>query len=262
MTNLDTLARLEQLAQRCTESIGNHLEAGMTEMAAASLMRQWLRQQGVTDLPHRPLAWFGERTHLSTSTATRPVTSLRPAHFPTSKKLEFSQPFALYCSLRQDNLMAEAVYCDHFGTHPGYQQLLYRTDHLKTSLLHAINRRRTLGELTQLLQRLTCTQGVELCQNSVVGNWIRPYHAAPDMGQYQQGLLGKIAQLTGSQAPAHLPAVVLSQSQNLPLASGLWVIQPWLHSGHLGAGLRSLLYIPPHGSAVWLNSPYTAIKAA
>lgn len=262
MQNLDALARLEQLARHCARNIAASLEPGMTEETAASLLRQGLRQHGVTDLPHRPLAWFGDRTRLAGAPANSGFASLRPGYFPGERKLEQRHPFALYCAVRKDGLVAEAFHCDSLGTHPGYQQLLAKTGHLKTLLLHAVNQRQPLGALTHLAHQLAQAQGLVLCDGGIAGTWLRPYHAQPESGFLQQGLLGKVVELTGNQAPAHLPDTAMSQPADLPLAPGLWVVQPWLDDGHLGAGLRSLLYISAHGKAGWLNPAFFQTRAA
>lgn len=260
--NLSDLAELERLAQRCTDSIARCLEPGMSEENAASLMRQWLRQHGVDDALHRPLAWFGERTRLPAHAARASLTRLRPSHFPSHAKLESGQAFTLYCAPRAGELVAEAMHCGSMGSHPAYQQLQLKVAHLKALLLQAVNQQQSLADLTQLVEQLAQAQGTHLCQQGIGGNWIRPYSATPELGQQHQGLMEKVVDLTGNQAPAHLPAATCPQAPEQALSPGLWVIQPWLDNGKLGAGLRALLYIAPQGKACWLNLPLTQTKAA
>nr|UVT38071.1 hypothetical protein MERC5_00033 [uncultured bacterium] len=260
--NLTDLAELERLAQRCTDSIAQCLEPGMTEEAVASLMRQWLRQHGVSDALHRPLAWFGERTRLPALPSRPSLTRLRPVYFPTSAKLEAGQAFTLYCAPRAGELVAEAVRCGSLGSHPGYQQLQLKVAHIKALLLQAVNQQQSLTELTQLMEQLAQAQNASLCQSGIGGSWIRPYSSSPELGQNHQGLMEKVVDLTGNQAPAHLPDSPLHLSTDAPLTPGLWIIQPWLDSGSLGAGMRALLYIAPQGKACWLNLPHTQTKAA
>lgn len=260
--NLSELAELEHLAQACTDSIARCLEPGMSEEAAASLMRQWLRQHGVDDALHRPLAWFGERTHLAVQPTPSARTRLRPAYFPTSSKLQTGQAFTLYCAPRSGDLVAEAMHCNSLGSHPAYQQLQLKVAHLKALLLQAINQQQSLAELNRLMQQLALAQSTRLGQNGIGGDWIRPYSSRPDLGQNHQGLLEKVVDFTGNQAPAHLPTSLVDAAIDAPLAPGLWVIQPWLDNGQLGAGMRSLLYIAPQGKAAWLNLSHTHTKAA
>lgn len=252
--NLSELNALEQLAQACTHAIAQCLEPGMSEETAASLMRQWLHEHGCEHSGHRCLAWFGDRTHQASTMPAGVGTRLRPAHFPTRKRLEAGAAFALYCAPKTSQLLAESLYCDSAGLNPCYQQLRFQVGHLKHLLIRAINAGQTLDELTRLMQQLAQAQGTQLCLQGATGGWIRPYRYAPNTGTPHHGLLEKVVDLTGNQAPAHLPAADTSLAGSLSLTTGLWIIQPWLDDGYQAAGLRELLYIGADGRASWLGT--------
>lgn len=252
--NLSELNALEQLAQACTHAIAQCLEPGMSEDTAASLMHQWLHEHGCEQSGHRCLAWFGERTHQASLVSPSARARLRPAHFPTHTRLEAGAAFTLYCAPKTPQLMAESLYCDSAGLNPAYQQLRFKVGHLKHLLIRAINAGQTLEELTQLMQQLAQAQGTQLCLQGATGGWIRPYSHSPNTGNPHHGLLEKVVDLTGNQAPAHLPAADTSLAVDSRLTTGLWVIQPWLDDGYQAAGLRELLYIGHDGRASWLGA--------
>ncbi len=262
--NIHQLAELEMLAQQCTQSIAACLQPGMSEETAASLMRQWLHEHGLESTLHRPLAWFGERTASAMLPQKNSLAHLRPNYFPTQTKLQEGQPFVLYCALRSGDQVevAESFHCNSLDTHHGYQQLCLKLSHLKTLVMRAINEQQTLRELNELVAHLAQTQGVNLQQQAISDDWVRPYSDQPNMGQTHRGLVHKVVSFTGNNAPAHLPSAAIEQAFDEPLGAGIWVVQPWILSGNLGAGSRDLLYIDEQGQASWLTDIHQQTQAA
>lgn len=228
----------------------------MTEEAAVDLMQQWLRQHGIKQHAHQPLAWFGDRLTLASHPPHNPSLWSRPDYLPSDTKLEKDQAFALYCAPQLASHTAESLYCDSLGTSTSYQQINLQLVHIKRLLLQGINQRKTVAELTYLIRQLAIAQGAALSQNGLGGNWVRPYTAQPNVGGTgNTNLLERVITLKSDRTPRHLPTSNAVLHPNKPLPSGLWIIQPWIDNGSLSAGMRRLLYIKSTGRATWLT-PY------
>lgn len=261
--NLSELAELEQLARKCTLIISRSLQPGMTEEAAVDLMEQWLRQHGIKQQTHQPLAWFGSRLKLASHPPHNLSLWSKPEYLPSATRLEKNQAFALYCAPRIGNQIAESLHCDNVGTSPTCQQINLQLAHIKRLLLQGINQRKSVAELTYLIRQLATAQGATLSQNGLGGNWVRPYTEQPDIGTINDtGLFERVISLKTEKTPRHLPTSNTALHASKPLPSGLWIIQPWLDNGQLAAGMRRLLYIKPSGKATWLNSYCKQSEAA
>jgi hypothetical protein len=262
---INTLTNIEQLAQQCTRAISASLQPGMSERDAASLMREWLKQQGVTEHLHRPLAWFGQRTSLSDRSGwlTRP--GIRPEYFPSNTTLRDGMAVALYCAPHHQRVAAESLYCTTVGANPSYQGLLSDTDTLRDRLADAIGAGQSIEFLEGLMQRFAAGHQLRLRHHQQpLVDWLRPYSISPDLGYADKRIVDKLVGLTGNPLPAHLPTSQIPICRHSPLATGLWVIQPWLVRERRGAGFRSLLNISQHDSglrAQWLNEPLPLVSA-
>lgn len=251
--NLNDLSDLEALARRCTQHIGAVLEPGMSEQDAASLMREWFKQQGVNDQMHRPLAWFGRRTALSGRSSWLPRPGVRPDYYPSSRSLRDGDAVALYCAPRLNGLCAEAIRCMSHGANPAYQRLTHQLADFQHRLAEAIDSGQTIAQLEALMHGLASRQQLHLRhRRPPVLDWLRPYDGQPDTGYADTRLVDRLASITGNPLPAHLPTSGVPIARNQPLAEGVWVIQPWLSDNQYGAGLRSLLKVE-HRSVCWLN---------
>jgi hypothetical protein len=56
------LQRLQRLGYECAEALAHGLRPGATEREAARTQRPWLRERGVRDRFHQPVACFGDGT--------------------------------------------------------------------------------------------------------------------------------------------------------------------------------------------------------
>jgi|GEM_PF-5955989 len=256
MSNIiSELKKGEALAQQCCQVISAVLAPGMREQDAASLMREWLKQQGVSDHLHRPLAWFGTRTALSGRSGWLPRPGIRPDYYPGTRSLRDGMPVALYCAPRLPQASAEALSCFSFGPNPEYQQLLGQLSQLRDDLATAIASGHSVAQLEAGMHGFASRHGLQLRhRRPPVLDWLRPYDAQPDTGYADQRLIDKLASMTGNPMPAHLPTSGVPLARSQPLPDGLWVIQPWLSNARHGAGLRALLHLDA-GTATWLTNP-------
>lgn len=256
---INDLEKIEQLAQQCTRAISASLQPGMSEQDAASLMREWLKQQGVTEHLHRPLAWFGQRTALSDRSGWLQRPGIRPEYFPSNTSLRDGMAVALYCAPHHQGVAAESLHCTTVGINPTYQSLLNDVDQLRDRLAAAIGADQSIDFLQGLMQRFAAGRQLRLRhQQQPLVDWLRPYSISPDLGYADKRIVDKLVGLTGNPLPAHLPTSQIPICRHSPLATGLWVIQPWLVREHRGAGFRALLNISDHNGdrqAQWLNQP-------
>lgn len=265
---INALTDIERLARQCTQAIAGSLQLGMSEQDAASLMREWLKQQGVTTHLHRPLAWFGQRTALSGRSGWLPRPGIRPEYFPSSTPLRNGMAVALYCAPQHQGVAAESMHCSTAGVNPHYQGLLVDNDALRERLLNAIEAGQSVESLEGLMLRFAAGHRLRLRhQQQPLVDWLRPYSISPDIGYADKRLVDKLAGLTGNPMPAHLPTSQIPISRDQPLAAGLWVIQPWLVREGRGAGFRAILNIrDDHNGrhAHWLNEtlPVEAVEPA
>lgn len=256
---INVLKDIELLAQQCTRAISASLQPGMSERDAANLMREWLKQRGVTEHLHRPLAWFGRRTTLSDRSGwlTRP--GIRPKYFPSSTTLRSGMAMALYCAPYHQSVAAESLYCTTAGVNPSYQSLLSCADKLRDRLADAIGAGQSIESIQGLMQCFAAEHQLQLRhQQQPLVDWLRPYSISPDLGYADKRIVDKLVGLTGNPLPAHLPTSQIPICRNSSLATGLWVIQPWLVRERRGAGFRALLNLSQHGTglrAQWLNAP-------
>ena len=260
--DINEIEKAEGLARQCTQAIARILEPGMSEADAASLMREWLKTQGVQSHLHRPLAWFGPRTMLSGRSGWLPRPGIQPDYFPSTRTLSKGMAYALYCAPRLKHAVAESLHCDHLGPNPDYAYLVSLLEQLQQDLCQAIGSGHTLAQLEAGLHGFASRHSLQLRHKRLpIAHWIRPYDRQPDTGYANQRLVDKLASMTGNPMPAHLPSSGVPLKADTPLQDGLWVVQPWLTSARAGAGFRSLLKVED-GSAVWLNPPVSAADMA
>jgi peptidase M24-like protein len=263
---INALSNLEQLAQQCTRAISASLQPGMSEQDAASLMREWLKQQGVTEHLHRPLAWFGPRTALSGRSGWLQRPGIRPEYFPSNTRLREGMAVALYCAPHHQGVAAESLFCTTSGINPNYHSLLADTDALRDRLASAIGAGQSIESLEGLMLRFAARHQLRLRhQRQPLVDWLRPYSISPDLGYADKRIVDKLVGLTGNPLPAHLPTSQIPICRHSPLAAGLWVIQPWLVREQRGAGFRALLNISQQDDGLrtqWLNEPLPRTSSA
>ncbi|MDF1781306.1 MAG: M24 family metallopeptidase [Alcanivoracaceae bacterium] len=248
------LAEAELLAKRCTQAIAAILEPGMSEQDAASLMREWLKQQGVTQHLHRPLAWFGQRTALAGRSGWLPRPGIRPDYFPSDISLRDGMAVSLYCAPSIEHKAAESLLCTTIGQNPDYARLTADVAELQTRLHDFVSQSRSIQALEEMMQRFAAGRSLQLAhRRPPVLDWLRPFSISPDTGYADARLVDKLATLTGNPMPAHLPTSQIPLDHASQLTDGLWVIQPWLVRDKRGAGFRSLLHVN-NGTVNWLNT--------
>ncbi len=255
------IAKAEQLASQCTRAIAAILEPGMREQDAASLMREWLKQQGVSEHLHRPLAWFGQRTALTGRSGWLPRPGIQPDYYPTTRTLRGGMAVALYCAPRLQQAVGESLHCVSIGQNPDYFRQTQVLASLQQELARAIGSGHSLAQLEAGMHGFASRHGLQLRhRRAPVLDWLRPYDRQPDTGYADQRLVDKLASMAGNPMPAHLPTSRVPLDPHRPLNQGLWVIQPWLSDGKTGAGFRALLRVAA-GSAEWLNPALTVGQA-
>ena len=248
--HLATIRTLEALAQQAVGAIHSHLQPGMTERDAANLLRDWLKQHGVEEMAHRPLAWFADRTALRGADRLVPV-GTRPTWFPTEKTLATGMAVALYCAPQSDGLIAEATLCAPLGHNAAYSALCRDIDGLKVHLASAIANGLPLSAVEEWL--VLSAQALELSPrhgSPPFTGALRRYSGAITTHR-QRSLLFQRLKVNELQLPS-----APDSHANIPDDSeaGLWVIQPWFERDALGAGFRTLVY--NDGQRVhWLNPP-------
>ena len=259
--SISELQDFEALAHEATGRIARALEPGMSEQDAASLLREWLKQQGINDHLHRPLAWFGERTALNGRSGWLPRPGIRPDYFPGPRTLRDGMAVSLYCAPLQGPLTAESMLCTSIGPNPDYAGLIADSQALKQRLANGIAHADSVRQLEAMMDRFAAGRRLRLRHRQPpMLDWVRPWSISPDTGYASERLVDKLAQLAGTPMPAHLPTSQVPFDRNQPLADGLWVIQPWLLRGQRGAGLRAIIHVSA-GQARWLNDDWQDKRA-
>lgn len=252
-SHLTPIRDLEALAEQGVAVIHRHLQTGMTERDAANLLRDWLKQHGVDEMAHRPLAWFGERTALRGADRLVPV-GTRPSWFPGERVLEPGMAVALYCAPQRDGLIAEASLCAPVGQNPAYSALCSDVEVLREQLATAMNNGLPLSAVEEWL--VLSIQALELeprHYSAPFTGGLRRYSGAITTHR-QRSLLFRRLKVNELQLPAAAGGRLALPDDSEP---GLWVVQPWLVRDDLGAGFRALVY--NDGTRLhWLNPPTSA----
>ncbi|MDF1822917.1 MAG: M24 family metallopeptidase [Alcanivoracaceae bacterium] len=251
--HLAALCDLEVLAEQAVTVIHRHLQSGMTERDAANLVRDWLKQHGVEEMAHRPLAWFGDRTALRGADRLVPV-GTRPAWFPGERVLSPGMAVALYCAPQRDGLIAEATMCGPLGQNSAYTALCDDVQRLKEQLAAALANGLPLSAVEEWLVFSTQAMALEPRHYSApFTGALRRYSGAVTTHR-QRSLMFRRLKVNELQLPS-----AASGRSHVPDDSeaGLWVIQPWLVRDGLGAGFRALVYNDGEHRH-WLNPPVSA----
>lgn len=117
VSDLERFRRVQKLAYDCVEYTAASLRTGMSEKHACSIMKKWLKSQGVHDLFHDPFAWFGDRAAFKGFWADHKF-------LPSDRTLEDGMTGILDIAPIVDGYSADIGYCFVHGNNPRMQGVL------------------------------------------------------------------------------------------------------------------------------------------
>lgn len=249
---------LQALAYRCAVEVAATLEPGVTERAAASRMRRWMHDHGVTDFFHLPFAWFGDRTALRWRNPLR--------FFPSSRRLEDGMPFILDVAPISNGFTADIGYADRLGDNAVHEQLAQDLRAHRDLILDAVREGRTLRDVYRAVDRLAARQGYD-CRHKaypgqVIAHQVGKVSDSTPRFVFGFGLKG-LAQLGRSFAEGvpsgWTPLWNGSITSEHRPPTGLWAVEPHLAFRDVGAKFEEILVVTDD-DAHWLDDDLPHVR--
>ncbi|MCX6124976.1 MAG: M24 family metallopeptidase [Proteobacteria bacterium] len=236
--------RAQNLAQTCAQEIGRSIQAGWTELQAASLMETWLRDHGVRAFFHKPFVWWGDRTRFV-------GVKTYWDYMPSKRALREGEVFILDVAPIVDGFVCDIGFSGVRGANQDFEKAIFYLENLREQIP---------------LIASDCVQGCEL--------WFQLDAMMSSQGYenihktYPFGVLGHRLHRNSVKAEASfihfgwqsywdlMSRGLFGQLLNKDFSGkldGLWAIEPHIGGPGFGAKFEEILVVE-NGRAQWLNS--------
>jgi len=258
----------QQLAYQCVESIAKELQPGITEKAAAALMKTWLQDHGVKEWFHEPFAWFGRRTAFEGFDGLRHLRGFNLAFFPGKTQLAEGMPFILDVAPTLGAYTADVGYSGSLGENLVMERLLDDLLAHRELIVQQVKQRLPLAQVSQAVDRLCAEQGTLPRHKAYPFEVLA--HRVEKLGDRQTKLalarfgvrnvatLVKNALVTGRREGWSPLWSSHSRSQHPP-TPGLWAVEPHLGFRGVGAKFEELLVVT-ETDAYWLDDDLPHVR--
>jgi Xaa-Pro aminopeptidase len=251
--------RAQQLAYACVEAVGQQLQVGMTEIEAAELLAQYLRDHGTERYLHRPFAWFGNHSRFDDY-------ATYGDYHPSARRLQAGDVVILDISPVVDGWVADIGYTFSLQANPQLAAAQAFLRELRAALPRMFESSMTPADIWREVDAQIARAGYDNIHSKyphcVLGHRVFRVKAKPGkhlrVGFNSFGWFSletnlaflKLGGLSATLTPEHVGKKV-----------GLWAIEP--HIGWTGAGCKfeEILVVEP-GRAYWLddNVPHVRVR--
>ena len=247
--------RSQRLAYACATHVESQLEAGMTEIQAADLMRAYMIRHDIRHYFHAPFVWFGDRTELALDWSDEEF-------LPSQRRLVQGMPVILDVAPIVDGYASDIGYTFAFGGHPVVEAMLADLEVYRNMIPRLLKAGATMQQVYRTLDQQIAAAGYRSSHHAypagVIGHRVSTF--APGIGdEALTGGFGKSAfhyLKDKKEASRHDPLVSpywngCDQSAHAPEA-GLWAVEPHIARGGIGVKFEELLVVT-EGDAYWLD---------
>ena len=268
---LDRFRQVQRLAYDMAGAVESQLSEGMTEAEVCRLLAEAQTARHVTQVFHRPYAWFGPRTVLGDGPGPEAVGVLDLASagvlpyrsfLPTGATLADGVPLILDLAPVVQGIAADVGYSCVFGHNDTFDELDRGLARVRTFLTEGVRAGETMDALTRQLGGLARQRGWESCHehypDRALGHLVFPLGPEPEGrsllpgfgGAAAAGLLaaGRAALDDGGAYPVWNDT---SRADYRP-APGLWALEPHIARDGVGVKFEELLVVT-EDDAYWLD---------
>jgi hypothetical protein len=248
---------VQRLAFRCALAIEAELHEGMSERVVTRMMQRWLADHGVRECFHVPFAWFGDRTSFAPPWGTR-------SFAPTQRRLEAGMPIILDLAPSLDGYAAAVAHATCLGENLVWSKLQNDLRLHRELILELVKERKSAREIYRAVDALTERQGYENRHKVYPGAQLayRMERLPPTRlrrvvafgvalpAWHRLSSDAQAARFMGR--PERWPYWDDSEASEVPITPGLWVVEPHLARGVVGAKWQELLVVT-RDDAFWLD---------
>lgn len=248
----------QRVAYDCVTEVGRQLHYGMTEIEAADLLDQYLKNAGCERYIHRPFAWFGEHTRFD------PYQGYGEYH-PSDKRLQAGDVAILDVSPVVNGYMADVGYTLCLEENVNLKKAQDFLLALRADLPNLFESAMTPKEIWEEVDRRIEAAGYDNIHAKypfcVLGHRVfKVKKQAPKAKRIQVGSLGWFSIETNMKFLQTGFGAALSP-ENIGSKIGLWAIEP--HIGWSGAGAKfEEILVVDHQGARWLDDDVPHVTAA
>jgi hypothetical protein len=275
------LLEIQNLAISIAEETFNELAVGITEIEAATLLKDKATDKGITKYFHYPFAWFGERTMFKDFSQPLPLLtkstwkkiqlpkSLKELpHFgkefmPTNKRLEKDMPVILDLAPMKNGVFADIGFSQYFGHSAEYENMISFLIKLKKQIPEIIKNERCLSKIYSHIDTIIHDNGFINCHSLYplgvlghkVGNYPKLKIPLPKlnlMGFPLESFVFLFGQDLGAPFYYSKKTPYLAGHIKQDISNGFWAIEPHIGYNDMGAKFEEILVIDGD-SVSWLN---------
>ena len=268
---LDQFRQVQRLAYDMAGAVETQLSEGMTEAEVCRLLTEAQRARHVTQVFHRPYAWFGPRTVLGEGPGPEAVGVLDLAgagvlphrsFLPTGASLADGVPLILDLAPVVGGIAADVGYSCVFGHNDTFDELDRGLARVRTFLTEGVRAGGSMGALTRELQGLVRQRGWESCHehypDRALGHLVFPLGPEPEGRSLLPGFGAAAADGLLAAGRAALDDARAYPVWNDSLradhrpAPGLWALEPHIARDGVGVKFEELLVVT-EDDAYWLD---------
>lgn len=272
---------VQRLAYDATAAIEKQLYVGMTEIEAALMLEDWLKERGVKRFFHYGFAWFGDRTRFRdfekpSGHALKQLLSPKMAHFgkqflPTERRLQNGDAVILDVGPVLGRAASDMGYS---CTLPGDETEEFHAARMalapyRSMILEMVKRGESQGAIYKALDELIADQGYENIHSYYPGSVVAhkvgrvPGVRLPTF-RIQNFSPQAIAYLSGHVVesvvrPAMNATPVWNEESASPCEPGLWAIEPHIGKGDIGVKFEEMMVVTDD-DAYWLDDDLPHVR--
>ncbi len=282
MIKTELYLKMQRLAFETAQYTASKMTVGMSEIDAAQMMSDYLREKGVSHYFHYPFAWFGERTAFINFQKPLSFLDSKKSFWPSLKsfswqnilphfgsefmpkniKLKKDTAVILDLAPAVDGIFVDIGFSFFFGECPlEYTRALATLLKTRELIPQIINQGATNHQLYIQVEELFKENGFSnrhsLYPLGVLGHRVGelPLFSLPKnkvMGFDLSAFLYILKQELPFATPT-LTTPFLREGIHLPIGDGLWAVEPHLGNHLWGAKFEEILIVK-EGKAHWLDS--------